>query len=47
MSEKEDYRKGEALLERSGVIQKIGVYCYKVETEWLEYEGNYYDTGVS
>jgi len=44
MSEKEDYKKGEALLERSGVIQKIGVYCYEVETEWYEVEGNYYDS---
>lgn len=43
MKQEEDYKKGEALLERSGVIQKIGVYCYEVEIEWLEIEGNYYD----
>lgn len=34
----------ESLLKRSDVIQKIGVYCYEVEIERYEVEGNYYDT---
>jgi len=31
MAEREDYKKGESLLERCGAIQKIGVYWYDVE----------------
>ena len=31
--QEEDYRKGESLLGRSGIIQKIGVYCYEVTIE--------------
>lgn len=36
-----DYKKGESYLTKIGVIQKIGVYCYTVETEWIEVDGNY------
>jgi hypothetical protein len=39
MKEKEDYKKGESLLERCDVIQKIGVYCYEVEISCHNMDG--------
>lgn len=40
--EEQDYTKGERLLGRCGLIQKIGVYCYEIEICKFEYEGSYY-----
>jgi hypothetical protein len=39
MKEKEDYKKGESLLERCGAIRKIGVYCYEVEVSCHNMDG--------